>query len=77
MTSWHSSPYPASADSVLRLEAFIASEFCRALRWARVAQVTVPPGPLGVVLDGEIADRPVLLDVQGVSVYVRFERLTV
>lgn len=32
-----------------------------------VFQVTVPPGPLGVVLDGEIGDRPVVLEVQGVS----------
>lgn len=32
-----------------------------------VTQVTVPPGPLGVVLDGEVGDRPVVLEVQGVS----------
>lgn len=34
-----------------------------------VLQVTVPPGPLGVVLDGEVGDRPVVLEVQGVSPY--------
>lgn len=30
--------------------------------------MTVPPGPLGVVLDGEIGDRPVVLEILGVCV---------
>lgn len=32
-----------------------------------VAQVTVPPGPLGVVLDAEVGDRPVVLEIPGVG----------
>ncbi|CAM9811102.1 unnamed protein product, partial [Ectocarpus sp. 8 AP-2014] len=44
------------------------SEVADAKIWARVqATVTVPPGPLGVVLDGEVGDRPVVLEIPGQS----------
>lgn len=43
------------------------SWFLCGVRLMCVTQVTVPPGPLGVVLDGEVGDRPVVLEVQGVS----------